>query len=143
MLNSFLEDLRDLPRKYKKLLLIFSDFFLVFSSFLCEFILVGYFPPISRSLLLYIFLVVIFLTLIFVYKNNYSFATRYFDTSAISSIIFSTIILIIILFFLSQIINFRYFNYNFIFIQNIIFIILTVSIQFFLNIFYINITTVT
>ena len=62
MLNSFLEDLRDLPRKYKKLLLIFSDFFLVvFSSFMCEFILIGYFPQFQGHYYYIFFLSLFFL----------------------------------------------------------------------------------
>lgn len=136
MLNNFIEDLRFLPRKYKKLLLIFSDYFLIFfSSLLCEFILVGYFPPISRSLLLYILIVTLLITVIFVFKNNYAFATRHFDTSAISSIIFSTFILVIILFLLSHIIKFRYLNYNFIFIQNLIFVFSTLCSRIFFKYF--------
>ncbi len=132
MLNNFLEDLRFLPRKYKKLLLIISDFFLIIlSSFACEFILIGYFPPISRSLLLYILIAIVLLTLISLYKNNYSFATRYFDTTAISSILFSSILLVLILFFFSQVVNFRYFNFNFIITQNLIFIFFTVSARIF------------
>lgn len=132
MLNNFLEDLRFLPRKYKKLLLIISDFFLVtLSSVICEFILTGYISPISRSLILYIVLVNTLLLLIFLYKNNYSFATRYFDTTAISSIFFSSTILVLVLFVLSQFLSFRYLGYNFIITQNLIFIFLTITARIF------------
>ena len=52
MISNFLEDLRFLPRKYKKLLMISLDVILILvSSVLCEFLLVGYITPISRSLM--------------------------------------------------------------------------------------------
>jgi len=132
MIKNLLEDLRFLPRKYKKLLMISLDVILILvSSILCEFLLVGYITPISRSLVIYIFIVSVLLVLIFLYKDNYSFATRYFDTDAISSIFLASILLIIILYILGKILSFRYFSENFIITQNLIFILLTISVRIF------------
>ena len=132
MLNNFIDDLKFLPRKYKKLLLIISDYILIaISSVLCEFILIGYFSPISRSLVLYIFISIFLITLISIYKNNYSLVTKYLDTSAISSILFSSIFLALILFIIGKFINFRYFSLNFVVSQNLIFIFLTISTRIF------------
>ena len=131
------EELYNLNRNVKKFIILLIDLFLLLiTAYIAHSIQLEYFPPIGRSLLFYILIsYIIYLLIYFLYKNS-SLINRYFDIDSIKALFVSSISLSIILYITSFYINLRFFNFNFILLHCLIFLLTIVLVRIFIRNFY-------
>jgi len=131
------EELYNLNRIVKKFIILLVDIFLLFiSAYIVHSIQLEYFPPIGRSLLLYVLISNVIYLLIYFYYKNSSLINRYFDIDSIKALFVSTISLSIILYLISHYVDLRFFNFNFIFLHCLIFLLSIILSRIFIRNFY-------
>ena len=134
---TIIEELYFLKRPVKKLIIFFTDIFLlIFSSYITHAIQLEYLPPVGRSLILYCFASSIIYFFLFYLFKQYNFINRYFDINSINSIFISIILLSIFLNLLGVVYDLRFFNLNFIFFQNLVFLFFIISLRIFIKNIY-------
>ena len=134
---TFFEELYNLNRTVKKFIILLIDIFLLLTSaYIAHSIQLEYFPPIGRSLLLYVLISnIIYLLVYFFYKNS-SLINRYFDIDSIKALFVSTISLSFVLYLISHSVNLRFFNFNFIFLHFFIFLLSIILSRILIRNFY-------
>ena len=137
MFKRIVEEIYFLNRSVKKVIIFFSDAFLLFfSTYLAHTIQLNYLPPIGRSLILYNFVAVLIYLFVFVFYKKFNIINRHFDLNSITSIFISTLILALLLNLIGNLISLRFFNLNFIIFQVLIFLFLISSFRIFIRNLY-------
>ena len=123
--------------KYKIIFLILFDAGIVaFSSIAAEYISLGYFSAISKSLLLYICVILpVSISYLYFFKI-YKILNRYFGLDFIQKLLLATALSALTIFLFKYIYNFRNLNLNFIFLQNFLFFILIFCSRFLIKKIY-------
>jgi FlaA1/EpsC-like NDP-sugar epimerase len=137
--KKYFEEIKNLSRSFKILLIISADiFFIVISSYFVESLLLGYPVPYSRSLMLYVLIASFFLVVIFKLRKNYNNINRFFDLQSSAGIFVSVTSLVIILYFIGYVTKLRFFSLNFIIYQNLLFLFFSILFRFYIKYEYYN-----
>lgn len=131
------DQLSSIEWKYKIIFLILFDAGIVaFSSIAAEYISLGYFSAISKSLLLYICVILpVSISYLYFFKI-YKILNRYFGLDFIQKLLLATALSALTIFLFKYIYNFRNLNLNFIFLQNFLFFILIFCSRFLIKKIY-------
>ena len=131
------DQLSSIELKYKIIFLILFDVGVVaFSSIAAEYIALGYFSAISRSLLLYIFIISPVSIAYLYFFKIYKILNRYFGLDFIQKLLLATALSALTIFLFKYIYNFRNLNFNFIFLQSSLFFILIFFSRFTIKLIY-------
>lgn len=118
---SFINKIKNLNFNLKILILIVFDFFLIFfSSYFTEIIYLSYIPKIANSLLLYVGVSIFFFSFYTYLYKFYIQLNRFFGIYYIQKIFFVVLSISISTYLFNYLYSNRYFNLNFIILQNLL-----------------------
>jgi len=122
---NILSSIKNLKFAYKLFLLIFFDIFnLSLSVYLSEIIYLGYVPPVAKSLILYFIILNIYYFFFASILRLYKQLNRFFGIYNIQNLLLISILITLSLLLTKKFIDIRYFNLNFIILQNLLFILI-------------------
>jgi FlaA1/EpsC-like NDP-sugar epimerase len=123
-MQKFYNQLINLSRPIKIILILIVDVVCVsISSYLAQVIMLGYLPPVSKVLILYIFIASSFLVLICYISNAYQYIYRFFALRESVSLFITTNFVILLLYLIGLFFELNFFKLNYIIFQNLFFFI--------------------